>query len=141
MLILAATNAPWHLDPAFRRPGRFDRIIFVPPPDETAREEILKIKLKDKPIGTIDYTKIAKRTKDFSGADLEAVIDIAIEKKLEAAMRDGIPQPLQTNDFLDAIKRHRSSTVEWFNTAKNYALFANDAGLYDDILDFLNIKK
>ncbi|MEM9824075.1 MAG: AAA family ATPase, partial [Bacteroidota bacterium] len=49
VLILAATNAPWHLDPAFRRPGRFDRIIFVPPPDQAAREAILEIKLKDKP--------------------------------------------------------------------------------------------
>lgn len=141
VLILAATNAPWHLDPAFRRPGRFDRIIFVPPPDQTAREAILQIKLKDKPIQEIQYDKIAKRTADFSGADLEAIIDIAIEQKLEEAMRKGTPQPLFTNDLLDAVKRHRSTTKEWFNTAKNYALFSNEAGLYDDILDFLNIKK
>lgn len=141
VLILAATNAPWHLDPAFRRPGRFDRILFVPPPDEAARETILEIKLKGKPIKEINYKKIASKTKDFSGADLEAVIDIAIEQKLEESMRKGIPQPLETNDFLSAVKKHRSTTVEWFNTAKNYALFANDTGLYDDILDYLNIKK
>ncbi|MEM9824881.1 MAG: cell division protein, partial [Bacteroidota bacterium] len=60
---------------------------------------------------------------------------------LEEAMRKGIPQPLYTNDLLDAVKRHRSTTKEWFSTAKNYALFSNEAGLYDDILDFLNIKK
>lgn len=141
VLILAATNAPWHLDPAFRRPGRFDRILFVPPPDLEAREAILEIKLKDKPIKEVNYKKIANKTKDFSGADLEAVIDIAIEQKLEESMRKGIPQPLETSDFLSAIKRHRATTVEWFNTAKNYALFANDTGLYDDILDYLNIKK
>ena len=41
VLILAATNAPWHLDSAFRRPGRFDRILFVPPPDLPARASIL----------------------------------------------------------------------------------------------------
>ncbi|MEM8906454.1 MAG: AAA family ATPase [Bacteroidota bacterium] len=141
VLILAATNAPWHLDPAFRRPGRFDRIIFVPPPDAEAREAILKIKLKDKPTQDIRYPKIVQKTNDFSGADLEAIIDIAIEQKLEEAMKKGIPQPLGTNDLLTATQRHRPSTKEWFNTAKNYALFSNEAGLYDDILDFLKIKK
>jgi SpoVK/Ycf46/Vps4 family AAA+-type ATPase len=49
VLILAATNAPWSIDPAFRRPGRFDRIIFVEPPDEKAREEILVSVLQGKP--------------------------------------------------------------------------------------------
>jgi len=55
ILILGATNAPWQLDNAFRRPGRFDRIIFVPPPDEEAKASILHIKLKDKPVNQIDY--------------------------------------------------------------------------------------
>lgn len=140
VLILAATNAPWHLDSAFRRPGRFDRILFVPPPDDVAKKAILEIKLKDKPIQSIDYQKIAKKAVDFSGADIEAVIDIAIESKLEESMRKGTPIPLGTKDFLNAIKKHRPSTKEWFSTAKNYALFANEAGLYDEILKFLKIK-
>ena len=141
VLILAATNAPWHLDSAFRRPGRFDRIIFVPPPDEEAREAILKIKLEGKPIGNINYQRLVKRSKDFSGADLEAIIDIAIESKLQEAMRKGVPQPLETKDLEQAIKQHRATTKEWFGTAKNYALFANEAGIYDEILQFLNLKK
>jgi SpoVK/Ycf46/Vps4 family AAA+-type ATPase len=141
VLILAATNTPWHLDPAFRRPGRFDRIIFVPPPDEPARESILEIKLKGKPIGSLNLKKIAQQTKEFSGADLEAVVDIAIEAKLEESMRKGRPLPIETDDLLDAAKRHKATTKEWFQTAKNYALFANEAGLYDDILEYMNIKK
>jgi SpoVK/Ycf46/Vps4 family AAA+-type ATPase len=141
ILVLAATNAPWHLDPAFRRPGRFDRIIFVPPPDESAREAILKIKLKEKPVGSLNYGKIVGRSKEFSGADLEAVIDLAIESKLEESMRKGRPLPLETADFLGAVKKHRPTTKEWFQTAKNYALFANEAGLYDDILEYLKLKK
>jgi len=139
VLILAATNTPWHLDPAFRRPGRFDRIIFVPPPDDTAKEAILEIKLKEKPTEKIDYQRIAKKAKDFSGADLEAVIDIAIESKLEEAMKSGIPTPLSTKDLEGGIKKHRATTKEWFNTAKNYALFANESGLYDDILKFMKL--
>ncbi|MFK8006717.1 MAG: AAA family ATPase [Saprospiraceae bacterium] len=139
ILVLAATNAPWHLDPAFRRPGRFDRIIFVPPPDDVAKKAILEIKLKEKPTETIDYQRVIKKAKDFSGADLEAVIDIAIESKLEEAMKSGIPTPLSTKDLELGVKQHRATTKEWFNTAKNYALFANDSGLYDDILKFMNL--
>lgn len=141
VLVIGATNAPWYLDPAIRRPGRFDRIIFVSPPDVEARTAIFNIKLKDKPIENIDYSTLAKNAKEFSGADINAVIDIAIEQKLEEAFDDGIPKPLKTKDLVKSIKKVRSSTKEWFNSAKNYALYANDGGLYDDILNYLNIKK
>lgn len=141
VLIIGATNTPWNLDPAFRRPGRFDRIVFVPPPDDTTRESILRLKLKNKPIETIDYSQLAKKTEHYSGADLDAIIDIAIELKLESSFTDGIPKPIETKDLLSAIKKHRPSTQEWFMTAKNFAMFANDAGLYDDILSYLKIKK
>lgn len=141
ILVLGATNAPWHLDSAFRRPGRFDRIIFVPPPDEEARQSILEIKLKNKPIESLDYKSIASKMDHFSGADIEAVIDIAIEEKLEASFTDGAIKPISNSDILKAVKKHKASTKEWFSTAKNFALFANESGLYDDILKHLNIKK
>src|SRR5687768_17526403 len=83
VLILAATNAPWSIDPAFRRPGRFDRIIFVEPPDEKAREEILVSILEGKPADNIDTKKIAQGTEHYSGADLTAIVDIATEEKLK----------------------------------------------------------
>jgi transitional endoplasmic reticulum ATPase len=141
VLILGATNAPWHLDGAFRRPGRFDRIIFVQPPDVSGRESILKILLKDKPLGSIDYHALAKLTNEFSGADLRAIVDVAIEEKLRESFTSGVPQPLQTRDLTTALKQVKASTKEWFNTARNYALYANDSGLYDEILDYLKIKK
>ena len=141
VLILGATNTPWNLDPAFRRPGRFDRIIFVPPPDQTSRESILRLKLHNKPTEEIDYDQVAKKTENFSGADIDAMIDIAIESKLESSFADGLPKPLDTKDILAAAKKHKPSTQEWFTTAKNFAMFANDAGLYDDILTYLKIKK
>ena len=141
VLILGATNTPWNLDPAFRRPGRFDRIVFVPPPDEISRESILRLKLKNKPIDTIDYGSISKKTENYSGADIDAIIDIAIELKLESSFSDGIPKPLDTKDIMNAVKKHKASTQEWFMTAKNFAMFANDTGLYDDILTYLKIKK
>jgi SpoVK/Ycf46/Vps4 family AAA+-type ATPase len=141
VLIIGATNTPWNLDPAFRRPGRFDRIVFVPPPDVTTRESILRLKLNNKPTGTIDLQSIAKKAENYSGADIDAIIDIAIEQKLESSFSDGIPKPLETNDLLNALKKQKPSTQEWFSTAKNFAMFANDSGIYDDILTYLKIKK
>ncbi|MEL6358153.1 MAG: AAA family ATPase, partial [Bacteroidota bacterium] len=107
VLIIGATNAPWHMDAAFRRPGRFDRIIFVEPPDEEGRAVILQIHLADKPVEKIDYRAIAKATKHFSGADLKAVIDICIEDKLRIAMQKGMPEPIRTKDLLKAAKVHK----------------------------------
>lgn len=141
VLIIGATNTPWNLDPAFRRPGRFDRIIFVPPPDPVSRESILRLKLNNKPTSHIDYQQVAKKTEHYSGADIDAIIDIAIELKLESSFADGIPKPIDTQDILNAIKKHKPSTQEWFMTAKNFALFANDTGLYDEVLNYLKIKK
>lgn len=141
VLILAATNAPWHLDTAFRRPGRFDRIIFVEPPDVKGRELIIQIILKGKPVEQIDHHAIAKATADFSGADLKALIDICIEDKLRDSFKTGKPEPIRTKDILNAVKKHKPTTREWFNSARNYALYSNESGLYDDILNYLNIKK
>lgn len=141
VLILAATNAPWSVDGAFRRPGRFDRIIFVEPPDEAAREEILKAVLKGKPAADIEMGKIAAAAKDYSGADLKAVVDIAIEDKLRESMSKGAVQPITTKDLVKAIKQHKPTTLEWFSSARNYALYANESGLYDDILKYLKIRK
>ncbi|NJL63696.1 MAG: AAA family ATPase [Methylacidiphilales bacterium] len=139
VLILAATNAPWHLDSAFRRPGRFDRILFVPPPDVAARVATLRLLCNGKPVEEIDYEHVSKKTDNFSGADLKAVVDVAVERKLQEAMKMGIPKPLSTKDLISAAASLKPSTKEWFATARNYALYANEGGLYDDILKYLKI--
>jgi SpoVK/Ycf46/Vps4 family AAA+-type ATPase len=140
VLVLAATNAPWHLDAAFRRPGRFDRVIFVPPPDEAARSAILRIHLKGKPSDRLDADRVAKKTSGFSGADLKAVVDVAVEEKLLAALKSGVPEPISTADLLKSAKRHKATTREWFATARNYALYSNTDGLYNDILTYLDLR-
>jgi transitional endoplasmic reticulum ATPase len=141
LLCLAATNAPWHLDPAFKRPGRFDRMVFVPPPDEAARVEILQIALHGKPTDNIDHKKIASKTEYFSGADIRAIVDVAIEVKLRDAVKSGRPTPLSTNDLLTALKGQSATTHEWFATARNHALYSNEGSAYDPILKFLGLKK
>ena len=139
VLVLAATNSPWHLDPAFRRPGRFDRVLFVPPPDAAARASILRILCQGKPVMDIDYAHLAKKTEQFSGADLKAVLDVAIEAKLREALKAGVPKPLTTGDLLAAAAQLKPTTKEWFATAKNHALYANQGGIYDDILKYLKL--
>jgi SpoVK/Ycf46/Vps4 family AAA+-type ATPase len=137
ILFLAATNAPWHVDDAFRRPGRFDRVVFVPPPDRDARREILRIHLDGRLQEEIDLDRIAARTQGFSGADLRSLVDVAVEAKLASSMRDGVPRPITTGDLLDAAGKRKPTTEEWFQTARNYALHANQAGSYDAILEYL----
>ncbi len=137
VLILAATNAPWHLDPAFRRPGRFDRVIFVPPPDAPARAAILQLLLSGKPVERLDYARLARMTEAFSGADLMGVVELAVELKLCEAMRTGKPAPVTMNELLAAIKRATPTVQEWFAAAKNYAIYANEGGAYDDIIEHL----
>ncbi len=139
VLILAATNAPWHLDSAFRRPGRFDRVLFVPPPDEPARAAILRILCRGKPVEVLDYEQVAKKTEGFSGADLKAVADLAVEQKLAEAIKAGMPKPLGTRDLVAAAGRVRPSTREWFSTARNYAIYSNQGGIYDDVLKYLKL--
>ncbi len=141
VLILGATNAPWHIDPAFRRPGRFDRTIFVPPPDEAAREAIVGIMAKGKPVSDLDARALAKKTEGFSGADLKSVFDRATEDALTAAMKEGRLVPLTTKSLAQSAREVKPSTRAWFESAKNYALYANQGGFYDDVLLHLGIKK
>jgi SpoVK/Ycf46/Vps4 family AAA+-type ATPase len=141
LLVMAATNAPWHVDPAFKRPGRFERILFVPPPDLEARKAILEIYLKNKPSEKIDIHQIAQKSEGYSGADLRSLIDTALEIVLEKAMKKGSVLPLTNADISSALKKTKPSIKAWFESAKNYALFANQGGFYDDLLPYVGIKK
>jgi hypothetical protein len=72
---------------------------------------------------------------------LKAVVERTIEGKLQEAIRSGLPKPITTADLLSSAKSVRPSTREWFATARNHALYANEGGLYDEILDYLKIKR
>ncbi|MDJ0522909.1 MAG: AAA family ATPase [Planctomycetota bacterium] len=136
VLVLAATNAPWNVDTAFRRPGRFDRVVFVPPPDGNAREAILRLNLTDVPHEEPDYKKLRSTTKRWSGADLRELVERAAEVAIQEEMRTGRETLITRKMLAKAAKTIRPTTVEWLNTAKNYASYANRAGQYDDVADF-----
>jgi len=138
MLVMAATNAPWSVDAALRRPGRFDRVLFIPPPDEAARLEILRLHLRERPVASdVNLGELAKKTNAYSGADLFELVERAAETPLMEAIRSGEMRSLRRDDFMDALKKTKPSTREWFAMAKNYATFANTGGLYDDLVEYL----
>ncbi|MNC22134.1 ATP-dependent zinc metalloprotease FtsH [compost metagenome] len=139
MLIIGATNMPWDVDPAFKRPGRFDKVIFVPPPDKKARMTIMQLKMAGRPQEAfIDYDTLAEKTELYSGADLENVIETAAEYVIAEIMKTETERPIGTKDLLRAIDSTRPSTIEWLRTIKNYVKYSNQTGIYDDVERYLS---
>ncbi|MFC8585447.1 ATP-binding protein [Streptomyces sp. NPDC057217] len=141
VFVLAATNVPWDVDIALRRPGRLDRTLLVLPPDAAAREAILRYHLRERPIEAVDLGKLVKSTEDFSGADLAHVCETAAEAALLDSARSGSVRLITTKDLLGAAKQIKPSTEPWFAAARNVAMFANEGGLYDDLLAHLKRKR
>lgn len=137
VFVIGATNTPWYLDSALRRPGRFNHMIFVPPPEEKERETILKLKLAGKPLSSLDLSRISKETKHFSGADLEQIVKDAVEGALERTLETGEIQPISQDDLKKASKQRKATTLDWFATAKNYATFSDVNQDYQIVLDYM----
>jgi transitional endoplasmic reticulum ATPase len=141
LLILAATNMPWDVDPAMKRPGRFSRQIFVPPPDIEARQRMLEVKLTGVPCDALDYAAIARQTAHYSGADIDGLIELAKEAALEDNIVNGRERSLTANDFTHALGSVQPSTVEWLRTARNLVKYAGDDGSYRDVESYLKKTK
>lgn len=141
VFILAATNHPWDVDTALRRPGRLDRTLLVLPPDIAAREALLRAGLRDRPVHDIDLPWLAARTDGYSGADVAHLCESAAELALEDSLTQGRARPIGMNDFKRALKEITPSVRPWFDTARNYALFANEGGAYDDLANYLRAQK
>ncbi|OBJ78873.1 26S protease regulatory subunit, partial [Mycobacterium sp. 1245852.3] len=139
--VLGATNAPWDVDPALRRPGRFDRMIFVGLPDTGARAGIVRSHLQDRPVAGIDLKSMANRTDGFSGADLAYVCETATQLAMADSMRSGQVRPVTMADIDTAIAQIRPSTGPWFETARNVVEFANGDGTYDELAKYMRRKK
>lgn len=139
VLVLASTNVPWAIDSAFLRPGRFDRMFFVPPPDREAREDILKHHMDGRPAKSdIDFKLIASKTSGYSGADLANLVEMAADEAIDESLEKGEEVSISLAHFRDALSESRATTTEWLTTARNYARYANDGGRYNDVLDFIN---
>src|SRR3954447_21283828 len=141
VFVLAATNHPWDVDTALRRPGRLDRTLLVLPPDEPARVAILRKALEQRPIERVDVAKLARRTEGCSGADLVHVVETAAEAALTESVRSGTMHPISQRQLEQAVADTPASTRAWFAIAHNYALYANEGGQYDDLLTYIRTHK
>lgn len=137
VFVLAATNHPWDVDPALRRPGRLDRSLLVLPPDRDAREAIFTYHLKHRPVERIDLRRLAKRTDGYSGADIAHICDSATETALLDSVESGEIRMINMADLEGALGEVRPSIRPWMETARNVALFANQSGEYDELAGFL----
>src|SRR5881296_3639424 len=109
VVVIAATNRPDIIDPAILRPGRFDRLIFVPAPDHATRMQILKIHCTNMPLSQdVDLDHVASQTGGYSGADLEAVVR---EAGLVSLRRDIESKNVTREDFRDALERIKPSVT------------------------------
>lgn len=137
VFVLAATNQPWDVDPALRRPGRFDRTVLVLPPDLEARESIFRTHLADRPVERIDATKLARASDGLSGADIAYVCELAAESAMTESVRTGVIRMIQMADLEAALREVRPSTGSWLDSARNVVMFGEDDGTYAELRGYL----
>jgi SpoVK/Ycf46/Vps4 family AAA+-type ATPase len=144
VLIIAATNAPWDVDPALRRSGRFSKTIYIPEPDYGSRVAILKMHAKKRPLARfIPFRLIGLAMMGYASADHKAVVDnaatipwkeafLGIEKKIQSLAKGGMSReqaeeiakkqvkqrPLSLGDFVQSLSKKRSSLPPWYEQAK-----------------------
>jgi hypothetical protein len=141
VFILGASNHPWDVDSALRRPGRFDRMLLVLPPDAPAREAVFRFHLQDRPVAGIDLARLAAMTDGYSAADIAHACESAAELALLDSARSGKVRMIGPPDLVAAIGEITPSIGPWFESARNVALFANEGGAYDDLAAYLKKRK
>ena len=118
VLVIAATNAPWDVDPALRRSGRFSKTLYVPEPDFGSREAIIKIHAKKRPVSKgIPYKRLAVATSGYASADLKAIVEEAAAIPWREAFKSGKERKVKTGDFIKAVRKKRSSLPPWYEQA------------------------
>ncbi|MDD2655247.1 MAG: AAA family ATPase [Candidatus ainarchaeum sp.] len=119
VLVIAATNAPWDVDPALRRSGRFGKTVYVPEPDIVSRYAIIKMHAKKLPLASfIPYWRLAVATAGYASSDLKAVVEEAAAIPWREAFKHGKERSITGSDFLAAVRKKKSSLPPWYEQAK-----------------------
>ncbi|MCU1526449.1 MAG: family ATPase [Frondihabitans sp.] len=141
VFVLAATNQPWDVDPALRRPGRFDRTVLVLPPDLEARESIFHSHLQGRPVEGIEAKKLAKASEGLSGADIAYVCELSAESAMSDSVKTGVVRMIRMGDLENALAEVRPSTGSWLDSARNVVMFGEDDGTYAELRSYLKKMK
>jgi transitional endoplasmic reticulum ATPase len=139
LLIMGATNRPWLIDPAVRRPGRFSHQILIPPPDLQARQAIFNLNLA--PLrnnalvaADVDVLELALLTSGYSGADITAICHDACDIPLHEALQGHGQRPLTQQDFATALTRRQPSILPWMIEATRAIKRYQEHRCFPDIL-------
>ncbi|MBN2081336.1 AAA family ATPase [bacterium] len=129
VMVLAATNTPWEVDFALRRPGRLGRLVFVPPPDAGARAEILKLYLEKKPFieDGIDYAAFGAKLEHYSPDAIRQVVENAAAIPWREAIETGAARPIGAVDIAVSIEQTPPDLTEWEKVVKRYEEFAKQS--------------
>jgi transitional endoplasmic reticulum ATPase len=136
LLVLAATNEPWSIDPALRRPGRFSKLVFIPEPDLDARIAIFNIQLKGRPLDNdVDLSSLASMTASYSGADLASICKEAADIPLGEALRGGKPRKIGMQDFTTVMGRRKPSITSWYIGARRSIKKTGEEEVFSEIME------
>jgi transitional endoplasmic reticulum ATPase len=134
--ILGSTNIPNRLDPALLRPGRFDKMIYIPPPNKAERKEILKIHMSGKPTDKIDIEQLAHKTNYFTGADLELLVNTATTNWVKKFVSNRKEQ-LSMEYFERALKSVRPSLkpedLRYYEYLRNHFERSSNPNIREDL--------
>jgi transitional endoplasmic reticulum ATPase len=135
LLILAATNEPWAIDPALRRPGRFSKLVYIPEPDLDARAAIFKLNLKGRPVAAdVDVNRLAGMTESYSGADIAAICKEAADIPLGEALRGGTAREIEEKDFVKVLEGRKPSILSWYVEARKEVKKSGEEAVFDGIM-------
>jgi SpoVK/Ycf46/Vps4 family AAA+-type ATPase len=137
VFILGATNQPWQVDNALRRPGRFDRTVLVLPPDAPAREAIFRGHLTGRPVAGIDLGALAGMSEGLTGADIAYACEAAAERALMDSAATGQVRPIGMADMAAAVREVAPSIGQWLETVKNVVQFGEDDGTFGELRAYL----
>ena len=136
-LVLAATNRPWDVDIALRRPGRFDTTVFVPHPDFEARKKILKLNLKGKPLSSsLNLVELARKTEGYASADIVAMCQRAAKIPLRERIKEKKPRrQLTMADFEQALEGQKTVLASWYIKAVKELVGSEQLDMFSELIE------
>jgi transitional endoplasmic reticulum ATPase len=117
-LLLAATNIPWTIDTALRRPGRFDKSVFIPQPDLEARKKLFEIYLRNRPVSsTVKIEELASMTRGYASSEISFICEEAARIPLKEALSGRKRREISMNDLKQVISETQTILVSWYSKA------------------------
>ncbi|MBU0762600.1 MAG: AAA family ATPase, partial [Candidatus Altiarchaeota archaeon] len=138
VMVIGSTNAPWDMDPALRRAGRFTTQILIPPPDNEARIGMIKTHIKGRPLAQdINIERLAELTDNYSSADVTAICDEAAKIPWRESIHGQEGRPIQMLDFQKALEERESSLLPWLRLAEKQLRESGESDIFPELADYV----